>query len=118
MGTKHLPSLICAAAKFLFGSMVVVIFLKYIKIIFFIFKNLFLTSTHQNDLKLSKKNINLKLKKLIFFKNIFKTQKQTDVQRYIKIFFLVKNLPLAYYIIRKFTRANVIVQKTKKKNVC
>jgi hypothetical protein len=77
-----------------------------------------LTSTHQNDLKLSKKNINLKLKKLIFFKNIFKTQKQTDVQRYIKIFFLVKNLPLAYYIIRKFTRANVIVQKTKKKKMC
>jgi hypothetical protein len=28
---------------------------KYIKIIFFIFKKLFLTSTHQNDLKTSKK---------------------------------------------------------------
>jgi len=47
---------------------------------FFIFKKLFLTSAHQNDLK-TLKNINLKLKKnkkiLNFFKNIFKMQKQT-----------------------------------------
>jgi hypothetical protein len=41
VGTKHLPSLICAAAKFLFGSMVVVIFLKYIKIIFFLFLKIY-----------------------------------------------------------------------------
>jgi hypothetical protein len=39
-----------------------------------------LISAHQNDLKILK-NINLKqrekIKKLIFFKNTFKTQKQT-----------------------------------------
>jgi hypothetical protein len=39
--------------------------------IFFIFKKLFLISVHQNDLKI--------LKKLIFFKNIFETQKQTEL---------------------------------------
>jgi putative cell wall-binding protein len=46
---------------------------------FFNFKKLFLTSVHQNDLKTQKKN-NLKQKNkknLNFFKNIFKTQKQT-----------------------------------------
>jgi hypothetical protein len=42
---------------------------KYIKIIFFIFKKLFLILTHQNDLK-TQKNINLKKNKknLIFLK--------------------------------------------------
>jgi hypothetical protein len=43
--------------------------------IFFYFKKIFLTLVHQNDLK-TPKNINLKKKKLIFFKNAFKTQKQ------------------------------------------
>jgi hypothetical protein len=42
--------------------------------IFFIFKKLFLISSHQNDLKILKKNINLKYRKKKF-KNIFKTQK-------------------------------------------
>jgi hypothetical protein len=43
----------------------------------FIFKKLFLILAHQNDLK-TPKNINLKqIKKLIFFKNTFKIQKQT-----------------------------------------
>jgi hypothetical protein len=48
---------------------------KYIKIIFFIFLKLFLTSTHQNDLK-TPKNMNLKqrkkLKKNIFLKTLLK----------------------------------------------
>jgi hypothetical protein len=48
---------------------------KYIKIIFFIFLKLFLTSTHQNDLK-TPKNMNLKqrkkLKKIIFLKTLLK----------------------------------------------
>jgi len=43
-----------------------------------VFFKLFLTSTHQNNLKISK-NINLKQKKIKFFKNIFKTQKQTGL---------------------------------------
>jgi hypothetical protein len=50
---------------------------KYIKIIFFIFLKLFLTSTHQNDLK-TPKNMNLKQKKIkknYFFKNTFKMKK-------------------------------------------
>jgi beta-glucosidase/6-phospho-beta-glucosidase/beta-galactosidase len=49
---------------------------------FFNFKKLFLTSVHQNDLKTQKKN-NLKQKNkknLNFFKNIFKTQKQTGTR--------------------------------------
>jgi hypothetical protein len=66
--------------------MVVVVFqnifyLGCIKIIFFIFKKLFLISAHQNDLK-TPKNINLKQRKKNkinsnFFKNAFETQKQT-----------------------------------------
>jgi hypothetical protein len=55
-----------------FESVVVVVFQsvfarKCIKIIFFILKKLFLTSTHQNDLK---------IKKNIKNNNFFKTQKQ------------------------------------------
>ena len=48
--------------------------------IFFLKKKLFLISTHKNDLKIQK-NINLKqikkIKKINFFKNTFKIQKQT-----------------------------------------
>jgi len=48
--------------------------------IYIFLKKLFLISTHQNDLKIPK-NINLKqrkkIKKLNFFKNTFKIQKQT-----------------------------------------
>jgi hypothetical protein len=57
-----------------FGSVVAVVFqnIFYSKIyqnnIFFIFKKLFLTSAHQNNLKISKKNINLKKKNIYFFK--------------------------------------------------
>jgi len=51
--------------------------------IFFIFLKLFLISAHQNDLK-TPKNIKLKqrkkLKILIFFKNIFKMQKQIGLK--------------------------------------
>jgi len=43
--------------------------LKYIKIVFFIFKKLFFILTHQNNLKTSK-NINLKEIKKYFFKKI------------------------------------------------
>jgi len=42
--------------------------------IFFYFLKIIFISTHQNDLKIPK-NINLKQKILIFFKNTFKTQK-------------------------------------------
>jgi hypothetical protein len=46
-------------------------------IFFFIFKKLFLISAHQNDIKTYKK-INLKQRKNnFFFKNAFKTQKQS-----------------------------------------
>jgi hypothetical protein len=59
---------------------------KCIKIIFFIFKKLVLTSAPQNDLKTPKIYINLKQRKnkknLNFFKSIFKTQKQTDKLKY------------------------------------
>jgi len=52
---------------------------KCIKIIFLIFKKLFLISTHQIDLKTQKKNyfeVKKKIKKnLKFFKNTFETQK-------------------------------------------
>jgi hypothetical protein len=54
---------------------------KCIKIIFFfIFLNLFLTSTHQNNLETPKK-FNLKQKKItsIFCKNAFQLQKQTGL---------------------------------------
>ena len=56
---------------------------KYIKIIFFIFKKLFLTSTHQKS-KNTKKNINLKKKNKKnsnFFRNPFKIQKQTGSKK-------------------------------------
>jgi hypothetical protein len=43
--------------------------LKYIKIVFFIFKKLFFILTHQNNLKTSK-NINLKEIKKYFLKKI------------------------------------------------
>jgi hypothetical protein len=48
--------------------------------IFFIFLNLFLTSTHQNNLETPKK-FNLKQKKItsIFCKNAFQLQKQTGL---------------------------------------
>jgi len=60
---------------------------KYIKIIFFK-KKLFLTSGHhQTDLKTLKK-INLKKKK--FFKNTFKTQKETETFLKKKITFEIK----------------------------
>jgi hypothetical protein len=42
-----------------------------------------LTSAHQNDLKIQK-NINLKQKKINFFKNTFKIQKQTELSQFIK----------------------------------
>jgi hypothetical protein len=51
-------------------------FLKYIKIIYFIFKNLFLTLTYQNDTKLYKKNSK-------FFKTFYlntKTNKKPKVE--------------------------------------
>jgi len=55
---------------------------KYIKIIFFIFLKLFLTSTHQNDLK-TPKNMNLKqrkkLKKIIFLKTLLKWKNKYDL---------------------------------------
>jgi hypothetical protein len=57
-----------------FGSVVAVVFQNifhskiYQNNIFFIFKKLFLTSAHQNNLKISKKNINLKKKNIYFFK--------------------------------------------------
>jgi len=49
----------------MFESVVVTVFQSvfYIKIIFFIFKKLFLISVHQNDMKKLKKNINLKQRK-------------------------------------------------------
>jgi len=58
-----------------FGSVVAVVFQNifhskmYQNNIFFIFKKLFLISAHQNDLKISKKNINLK--KNIYFLKCF-----------------------------------------------
>jgi len=45
-----LKVLYCLFLKIFFGC-------KYIKINFFIFKNLFLTSTHQNNMKTPKKNL-------------------------------------------------------------
>jgi len=53
---------------------------KHIKIIFFIFLKLFLTSAHQNDLKTSK-HINLKKNKqnLNFFKSASEMQCQTEL---------------------------------------
>jgi hypothetical protein len=62
-----------------FGSVVAVVFQNifhskiYQNNIFFIFKKLFLTSAHQNNLKISKKNINLKKKKIFIFLNAFET---------------------------------------------
>jgi len=57
----------------------IIFILKYIKIIFFIFKKLFLISAHQNDLKIPKKILiwikEKNFKNLKFFKNTFKTQK-------------------------------------------
>jgi hypothetical protein len=44
---------------------------KYIKIIFFLFKKLFLSSAHQNNLKIQK-NINLKQRKIKNFKFFLK----------------------------------------------
>jgi len=64
-----------------FGSVVAVAFQNIFRSeihqnnIFFYLKNLFLTSVDQNNLK-TLKNINLKKKKLIFFKNAFETKKQ------------------------------------------
>jgi len=61
-----------------FGSVVAVVFQNifhskiYQNNIFFIFKKLFLTSAHQNNQKISKKNINLKKKKYLFFKMLLK----------------------------------------------
>jgi hypothetical protein len=56
-----------------FDSVVfVVVFLKYIKIIFFIFKKLFLILIHQNNLKIKKINFKQKFK-FKFLKNIIST---------------------------------------------
>ena len=54
---------------------------KYIKIIFFILKKLFLTSAHQNDLKIQKIiiwSIEKNKINLNFFESAFKTQQQTS----------------------------------------
>jgi ABC-type antimicrobial peptide transport system permease subunit len=99
-----------------FGSVVAVAFQSFFRSEMYqnnVFFKIFLTSTHQNDLK-TLKIINLmQIKKnSIFFKNIFKIQKQTNPKR-VEVF-IIHALPFTlstfYHRLQLFFLSMIVFQ--------